>query len=32
LKEIAARLIEAQERALWRPRANSTHARLRELT
>ena len=31
LKEIAERLLEAQERALWRPRSNSTHVRLKEL-
>ncbi len=32
LKEMAERLTEAQERALWRPRSNSAHARLEELT
>ncbi len=30
LKEIALRLIEAQERHLWRPRSNAAHARLSE--
>ena len=30
LKEIADRLIEAQERNLWRPRSNAAHPRLRE--
>ncbi len=30
LKEIAERLIEAQERQLWRPRSNAAHARLSE--
>ncbi len=30
LKEIAERLIEAQERNLWRPRSNAAHARLSE--
>ena len=29
LKEMAERLIEAQDRNLWKPRANSTYARLR---
>ena len=32
LKEMAERLTEAQERALWRPRSNSAHARLEALT
>ena len=32
LKEMAERLIEAQERALWRPRSNSARARLEELS
>ena len=31
LKEIAERLIEAQERGLWRPRSNSARAQLDEL-
>ncbi len=31
LKEMAERLIEAQERALWRPRSNSARARLEGL-
>ncbi len=30
LKEIAERLIEAQERNLWKPRSNAAHARLAE--
>jgi cobaltochelatase CobN len=30
LKEIAQRLIEAQERNLWRPRSNAAHARLND--
>ncbi|HNB26882.1 MAG TPA: cobaltochelatase subunit CobN [Alphaproteobacteria bacterium] len=30
LKEIALRLIEAQERNLWKPRSNAAHARLAE--
>ncbi len=30
-REMAERLIEAQERGLWRPRSNSAHARLTEL-
>jgi cobaltochelatase CobN len=32
LKEMAERLIEAQERALWRPRSNSARARLEQLS
>jgi cobaltochelatase CobN len=28
LKEMATRLLEAQDRGLWRPRSNSAHARL----
>ena len=32
LTEMAERLIEAQERGLWRPRANATRMRLDELT
>ena len=28
LKEMSQRLIEAQDRGLWRPRLNSTHERL----
>jgi cobaltochelatase CobN len=31
LSEIAERLLEAQERGLWKPRSNSAHARLEEL-
>jgi cobaltochelatase CobN len=31
LREMAARLIEAQERALWKPRSNSARARLEAL-
>ena len=31
LKEMAERLLEAQDRGLWRPRSNSAGARLREL-
>ncbi len=31
LREMAERLLEAQQRGLWRPRLNSTHARLTEL-
>jgi cobaltochelatase CobN len=31
LKEIAERLLEAQERNLWRPKSNAAHARLQEL-
>jgi cobaltochelatase CobN len=31
LKDMAARLIEAQDRGLWRPRANTTHRHLKEL-
>jgi cobaltochelatase CobN len=31
LAEIAERLLEAQERGLWKPRSNSAHARLEEL-
>jgi cobaltochelatase CobN len=31
LKEMSERLLEAQERGLWRPRLNSTHPVLREL-
>ena len=30
-REIAERLLEAQDRGLWRPKSNSSHARLREL-
>ena len=30
-RDIAARLIEAQERGLWRPRSNTAHGRLSEL-
>ena len=30
-REIAERLVEAQDRGLWRPRSNSSHRRLREL-
>lgn len=30
-REIAERLIEAQERGLWKPRSNSAHARLSEI-
>jgi cobaltochelatase CobN len=30
-REIAERMIEAQERGLWRARSNSAHARLREI-
>lgn len=30
LKEIAERLLEAQERALWKPKSNAAHARLGE--
>ncbi len=30
-REIAERLIEAQERGLWRPRSNSSHRRLKDL-
>jgi cobaltochelatase CobN len=30
-REIAQRLMEAQERGLWRPRSNSAHARLKAL-
>ncbi|HLB78870.1 MAG TPA: cobaltochelatase subunit CobN, partial [Dongiaceae bacterium] len=29
--EMAARLLEAQDRGLWRPRSNAAHARLEEL-
>ena len=32
LKEMAARFLEAQDRGLWRPRANSARMRLKELT
>jgi len=32
LREMAARLSEAQERGLWTPRSNSAHAELRELS
>jgi len=32
LKEMAARLLEAQERGLWTPRRNDTRARLEDLT
>jgi cobaltochelatase CobN len=32
LREMAERLIEAQERALWRPRSNSARARLEQLS
>lgn len=31
LGEIADRLVEAQERGLWRPRSNSSHAVLKRL-
>ncbi|MCK5623789.1 MAG: cobaltochelatase subunit CobN, partial [Alphaproteobacteria bacterium] len=31
LREIAERLIEAQERGLWRPKSNSSHAELSAL-
>jgi cobaltochelatase CobN len=31
-REIAERLLEAQDRNLWRPKSNSSHAALRELT
>ena len=31
LCEMAARLLEAQARGLWRPRSNSAHERLRAL-
>ena len=31
LKEIAERLLEAQERDLWKPKSNAAHARLQEL-
>ena len=31
LREIAGRLIEVQERALWKPRSNSARARLEAL-
>ena len=31
MREMAERLIEAQERGLWRPRSNSSHRRLRDL-
>jgi cobaltochelatase CobN len=30
-REMAGRLLEAQDRGLWRPRANAAHPRLREL-
>jgi cobaltochelatase CobN len=30
-RELAERLLEAQDRGLWRPRSNSSHARLRDL-
>ena len=30
-RDIAARLIEAQDRGLWRPRSNTAHSRLSEL-
>ena len=32
LKDIAARLIEAQDRGLWRPRSNSARAHLEGLS
>jgi cobaltochelatase CobN len=32
LKEMAERLVEAQDRGLWRPRSNSAYARLEDLT
>ena len=32
LREMAARFLEAQDRGLWRPRANSVEMRLKELT
>jgi hypothetical protein len=28
---MSERLLEAQERGMWRPKSNSSHARLREL-
>ena len=31
LREMSERLLEAQDRELWRPRANHSHQRLREL-
>ncbi len=31
LREMAERLMEAQDRGLWRPRSNSAHAELRAL-
>jgi cobaltochelatase CobN len=31
LKEIAERLLEAQERDLWKPKSNAAHASLQEL-
>ena len=31
LREMSARLLEAQERQLWRPRSNGAHTRLQEL-
>ena len=31
LREMSARLLEAQERALWRPRSNGAWAKLRDL-
>jgi cobaltochelatase CobN len=31
LKEMSARLLEAQQRELWRPRSNVAHGRLRTL-
>ena len=31
LRDIAERLIEAQDRGLWRPRSNSAHTELRKL-
>ncbi len=31
LREMAGRLIEAQDRGLWKPRSNNTHLTLREL-
>jgi cobaltochelatase CobN len=30
-REMAERLIEAQDRGLWKPRSNAAHSRLREL-
>jgi cobaltochelatase CobN len=30
-RELAERLLEAQDRGLWRPKSNSSHALLRDL-